>query len=171
MTRLTLAFTLLLTTAAAAHAQTPNGNPGSDPLREAMRTGDSAKVEEAHINASRANRLKAESAAATGRSSNRPQTFKAQVEVTNRAAKAIKSVVWTATLTDPDTGSVIRAYDVETKADIAPGKTKRLSERLLTPPATVVNSSAKRPRRTPVADLKVAVKSVTYVDGSTSATP
>lgn len=170
MTKLTLAFALLLTASAAARAQVPGGSPGSDPLREAMRQGDAARVGEAHIRTSRVYGASAERAANAARR-NLPQTFKAELRVTNSAAKAIKSVAWTATLTDPLTGAVLRTYDVESEARIAPGRTKKLSKRLRTPPATALNASAGRPRVMPVADLKVAVTGVTYVDGSTSTTP
>lgn len=170
MTKLTLAFALLLIASAAARAQVPGGSPGSDPLREAMRQGDAAKVEEAHIRASRISGARSEREAASARR-NRSQTFKAEIRVTNSAAKAIRSVVWTATLTDPLTGAVLRTYEVESEARIAPGQTKKLSKRLRTPSATVVNTSASRPRVVPVADLKVAVTGVTYADGSTSTTP
>ena len=171
MTKLTLAFALLLTASAAAHAQVPGGSPGSNPLREAMRQGDAAKVEEAHIRASRIYGARSESEAASARRRNMPQTFKAEIRVTNSASKAIKSVVWTATLTDPMTGALLRTYEVESEARIAPGQTKKLSKRLRTPSATVVNTSASRPRVVPVADLKVAITGVTYADGSTSTTP
>lgn len=173
MTKLTLALALLLTAAAASRAQTtPVGTPyppGSSPIEPKI-IRDPVHREEALITASRTRNYSAEREADAARRA-MPPTFKAQVEVTNRAAKAIKSVVWTATLTDPDTGAVIRTYDVETKAGIAPGKTKRLSKRLRTPRANVVNTSAQSPRRGLVADLKVAVKSVTYADGTTSTTP
>ena len=170
MTKLTLAFALLLTASAAARAQLPGGSPGSDPLREAMRQGDAAKVEEAHIRASRISGARSEREAAAARR-DRPQTFKAEIRVMNSAAKAIKSVVWTATLTDPLTGAVLRTYEVESETSIAPGKTKKLSKRLRKPGPIVVNASTGSTSRIPVADLKVAVTGVTYVDGSTSTTP
>ena len=168
MTKLTVALALLLTAAAAARAQTPNGNSGNDPLRDAMRTGDAAKIGEAHIEASRAFGAGAEREAA--RLGMTP-SFKAVVEVTNRAAKAIKSVSWTATLTEPGTGNVIQSYDVETKTRIDPGTTKKLSKRLRTPRASRLLLATTPRGRSPVADLKVEVTGVTYVDGSTSTTP
>ncbi|HEX8338507.1 MAG TPA: hypothetical protein VF621_17445 [Pyrinomonadaceae bacterium] len=170
MTKLTLALALSLTAAAAAHAQTPNGNPGSDPVREALRLGDSAKVEEAHINASRRRSAVAERAAASARRVS-SRTFKAEVAVTNHAAKPIRSVSWTATLTDPGTGSVIRSYDVTTKTRIAPGTSKKLSKHLRTPAADRTTLATTPLGGRPVADLKVEVTGVTYADGSTSTTP
>lgn len=170
MTKLTLALALSLAAAAAARAQIPNGNPGSQPLREAMRTGDPSRSQEAHIEASRAAGARAESEADAARRNLGP-TFKAQVEVTNHAAKAIETVFWTATLLDPDTGAVIRSYDVMTRARIAPGKTRKLSKYLRTPRANLVKVTSRSGNKRPVADLKVAVKGVTYVDGSTSTTP
>ena len=168
MKKLTLAFALLLSVSAAAHAQLPNGSPGSDPLREAMRTGDAAKVDEAHIHASRIYGARAENAAARRGTT---KTFKAVVEVTNHAAKAIKSVEWTTTLTDPNTGDVIHTYDVTTKANIAPGKTKKLSKNLRTSHARRVSATDRNPYQPRVGNLQVEVKGVTYADGTTSATP
>ncbi|MET0645020.1 MAG: hypothetical protein ABW208_00280 [Pyrinomonadaceae bacterium] len=170
MKKLTLAFALLLTASAAAHAQVPGGGPGSDPRREAMRLGDAAKAEEAHISDYRASNVRIENEAAAARR-HTPRTFKAEVEVTNHSAKAIKSVAWTAMLVDTATGDVIRTYDVETKSRIAPGKTKKLAKRLPTPRARVVNASGNPSRRAAVANLKVEVASVTYADGTTSTAP
>jgi hypothetical protein len=173
MTKLTLAFALLLTAAAAAHAQTtPAGTPyppGTSPIEPRI-IRDPVQRDEAHITASRSYSAAAESEADAARRSMLPN-FKAVVEVTNHAAKAIKSVSWTATLTDPDTGTVVRTYDVTTKTDIAPGKTKKLSKRLRTPRANVVRITSRPRYKRSVADLKVAVTGVTYVDGSTSTTP
>ncbi|HEX7314845.1 MAG TPA: hypothetical protein VF297_13040 [Pyrinomonadaceae bacterium] len=178
MKKLTLIFALLLAAAAAAHAQVPNNNPaqlpnnnpGTDPFRDARLSRDPAKSEEALISASRASNARAESEADAVRR-NLPATFNAEVEVTNSAAKTIKSVAWTATLLDSETGAVIRSYDVTTNARIAPGKTKKLSKFLRTPRANVVKVSSRAARRPPVADLKVKVIGVTYEDGSTSTTP
>lgn len=170
MTKLTLAFALLLTATAAAHAQAPNGNPTNDPLRNAMRVGDAAKVGEAMIEASRASNVRLEGEANAARRS-RPRTFDAEIKVTNSAAKAIRAVYWTATLTDPETGAVIRSYDVASESRIAPGSTRRLSKRLRTPRDSVVRASARPRNKAAVADLKVKVTGVTYVDGSTSTTP
>lgn len=171
MKKLTLAFALLLTASAAARAQTPNNsNAGNDPVRQAMRMGDSAKAEEAHIAASRTAGAAAERAAASARR-NMPPTFKAEVEVTNNAAKAIKSVTWTATLTEPGTGNVIRSYDVTTKTRIAPGSKKKLSKRLRAPRADRALLAATPYGRSPAADLKVEVTGVTYADGTTSTKP
>jgi hypothetical protein len=173
MTKLTLALALTLAASATALAQTPSNagvGAGNDRVRDAMRLGDSAKAEEAHITASRAYSASAESEANAARRRVVP-TFKAVVEVTNHAAKAIKSVYWTATLTDPGTGNVISSYDVKTKTRIAPGSTKKLSKHLRAPrPAPAMLASTPL-GKSPVADLKVEVKGVTYVDGTTSTTP
>lgn len=170
MTKLTLALALTLA-AAAAHAQTPsNANAGNDRVREAMRTGDAAKVEEAHINASRAYSARAEREANATRRRTSP-TVKAEIEVTNHAAKAIKSVTWTATFTEPGSGNVISSYDVKTKTRIAPGSTKKLSKHLRAPRQDARMIATTPFGMTPVANLKVEVTGVTYADGTTSATP
>ena len=174
MKKLTLVFALLLTAAAAARAQdrTPAGTPyppGSSSIDPKI-IRDPVHRDEAHIAASRARTSPMEREASAWRY-NMPRTFKALVEVTNHAAKAIKSVEWTATLTDPATGDVIGTYDVTTKSNIAPGKTKKLSKRLTTPHARVVSATASNPYQSRVGDLKVEVKNVTYADGTTSATP
>lgn len=170
MKKLILTFALLLTAAAAAHAQIPNNNLGTDPFRDARYSRDPAKSEEALIIASRISSIPAENEADAVRRS-LPPTFKAKIEVTNSAAKTIKSVEWRATLLDSETGAVIRAYDVTTDARIAPGKTKKLSKSLRTPHAKAVKATSRAPRRAQVADLKVKVTGVTYEDGTTSAAP
>lgn len=174
MKKLTLTLALLLTAATAAHAQapsgTPNGNPNNDSLRYAIRIGDPVKTQEAMIEASRATSVRIESEADAERRS-RPGTFDAAIKVTNSAAKAIKAVIWRATLLDAETGAVIRTYDVTSKTSIAPGKTKTLSKQLQTPRAHVLKATSQTPRKAPVADLKVKVTVVTYEDGSTSETP
>ena len=178
MRKLTLTRALLLTAAAAAHAQSPAGPPtGSnisaverDPLRDAMRYGDGAKAGEAMIEASRASNVRLENEANVGRRT-KLQTFKAEIEVTNSAVKTISAVIWRATLLDPKTGAVIRYYDVTTSAKIAPGKTKKLSKQLTTPRANQARTGSQTPNSPNVADLKVKVTGVTYEDGSFSPTP
>lgn len=174
MKKLTLTFALLLAASAAAHAQdrTPAGTPyppGSSSLDPKI-IRDPVHRDEAHIAASRVRANEAEREAAAWRY-NMPRTFKAVVEVTNHAAKAIKSVEWTTTLIDPNTGDVIRTYDVTTKANIAPGRTKKLSKNLRTPNARVVSATDRNLYQPRVGNLKVEVKGVTYADGTTSTTP
>ena len=173
MKKLTLAFALLLTAAAAAHAQTtPAGTPyppGSSPI-DTKKISDPVKLDEAHIANSRMRTYRPEVVpSSSGRA--RRETFKAEVVVTNHAAKAIKSVEWTTTLTDPDTGDIISTYDVTTKSNIAPGKTKRLSKRLRTPHVRVVSATSRNPYQPQVGNIKVEITGVTYADGSTSTTP
>lgn len=175
MKKLTLTFALLLTSAAAAHAQstTPAGTPyppGTSPIEPRI-ISDPVKRDEAHIEGSRMRGYRPEVVPSSSSGRYKPQTFKAEVVVTNHAAKAIKSVEWTATLTDPNTGHVISTYDVTSKSKIEPGKTKKLSKSLHTPRERVVNASSRNPRRPSVANVKVEIKSVTYADGTTSTTP
>ena len=172
MKKLTLAFALLLTATAAAHAQTPTGAPyppGSSEIYP-KKISDPVKLDEAHIANSRVRAVPVEREAAAA-ARNRPQTFKAEVVVTNHAAKAIKSVEWTATLTDPGTGDVISTYDVTSNSKIKPGKTKKLSKSLRTPYVRVANGSSRNSYRPRTGNVKVEVKSVTYEDGTTSTTP
>lgn len=177
MRKLTLAFAFLLTASAAARAQDPySGAPVRDPHRDALAIRDPVRREEALIAGARRTISRMEHEAASGRRSSRSGSgayvgFKAEIEVTNRSAKTIKSVNWTATLTDPETGAVIDAYDVTTRASIAPGGKKKFSKRLKTPRAAVLNAARTQTGRAPVADLKVAVTGVTYADGSTAPTP
>jgi hypothetical protein len=172
MRKLPLAFALLLTVAAAAQAQTPAGTqyPAGSSDIYPKKIKDSVQLDESHIANSRASSAPAEREAAAARN-NRPQTFKAVVEVTNHAAQAIKSVEWTTTLIDPNTGDVISTYDVTTKTRIAPGKTKKLSKNLRTPYARVVSVRDRTPYRPRVGNIAVEVKAVTYADGTTSTTP
>jgi hypothetical protein len=166
MKKLTLTFTLLLTAAAAAHAQMPTP---SDAQRQPMSDRDPIHRDESRIaGANRRNaEMEREADAARRRT---PRTFKAEVEVTNHAAKDIKSISWTVTLTDY-TGAVIDSYDVKTKTRIAPGSTKKLSKRLRTPRDNVVSVTSLLGYSPAVAGLKVEVTGVTYADGSTSTTP
>lgn len=94
-------------------------------------------------------------------------TFKAQIVVTNRNSRTIKSVSWVATLTDPDTGEVLGKYEITSETRIGPGKKKQLEKKLPIPQFRVVSVGAPRT----VANLKSAVTSVTFVDGATSTEP
>jgi hypothetical protein len=175
MKKLTLTFALLLTATAVAHAQdsrTPAGTqypPGSSEIYP-KKIKDPVQLDEAHIANARVRTTPSEREAASARY-NRNRSFKAVVEVTNHAAKAIKSVEWTATLTDSLTGDIISTYDVTTKSNIAPGKTKKLSKNLRTPAARVVSAAAGNPYRPQVGNIQVEVKTITYADGTTSTTP
>ncbi len=175
MTKLTLAFALMLTAAAAAHAQgtTPAGTPlppGTSDLH-LRKIKDPVHLDEALINASRNRNIsRAESVPHTARNT-KPPTFDAKIKVKNSSTKFIESVDWTATLLDPETGAVIRSYAVTSKTRIAPGKSKKLSEKLEKPGYRVVSAVSPNPHKGVVADLKVKVTSVTYADGSTSTTP
>lgn len=172
MTKLLLAGVLVFCAAASARAQVnpASRHTGQDTLREALAEPDPVRREERLI--ARTNRANArmEEQAKSGRAPKGP-AFKARIDVTNRSGKRIESVSWTATLTDPATGAVVRSYEVTTKARIAPGETKRLTEKFETPRAGLVLASDPTRRSPRVADLKVAVRSVTYEDGTTSATP
>jgi hypothetical protein len=153
-----------------AQAQPPTAQDRWD---DAMRRSpDPVRRDEAHIAHSRRQGSISEREAAAAYRSSLAPSFKAGVVVTNSSAKTIKSVDWSATLTDPYTGAVIRTYDVTSKARIAPGRSKKLTKKLQTPRAQVVNAAAPARRRSlPVAQLKVTVTRVTYEDGSTSETP
>lgn len=170
MKKLTLALALLLTATAAAHAQTtPAGTqypPGSSEIYP-KKIKDPVQLDESHIVNSRVNTAPSEREAASSRY-NKPPTFKVEIMVTNRAAKAIKSVEWAVTLTDPTTGDIISTYDVTTKAKISPGKSKKLSKNLNNPQARVVSVRDRTPYQPQVGNIKVEVTSVTYADDTTS---
>ena len=178
MRRVVSLLFLSLLGAVCAAAQTPGGNsnantggsPSGESLRAAMRAGDPARGGEALISASRAYNAKFEDEADAARRAV-PRTFNAEVVVTNGAAQAIRSVSWTATLINRDTGAVIRSYDVTTRTRIAPGKTRKLSKFLQTPRDNVVKVASQPPGKPTVADLKVRITGVTYADGTTSTTP
>lgn len=175
MKQLTLAFALLLIAAATAPAQdrTPAGTaypPGSSEIYP-RKIKDPVQLDEAHIANSRASTGPAEREAASAWRYNRPSTFKAEVMVTNHAAKAIKSVAWTTTLTDSVTGNVISTYDVMTETKISPGKTKKLSKKLRAPQARVVSATSRTFYQPQTGRIEVEVTSVTYADGTTSTTP
>jgi len=173
MKKLTLAFALLLIASAGAYAQTtPAGTqypPGSTEIYP-KKIKDPVQLDEAHIANSRA-RSGYSAREADASRYNKPPIFKVEIMVTNRAAKTIKSVEWTVTLTDPNTGDVISTYDVTNKAKISPGKSKKLSQTLRNPQARVVRATDPTPSQPRVGNIKVAVKNVTYADGTTSTTP
>lgn len=174
MKKLTLTLALLLTAAAAAHAQDRTAAGTTYPAGSSdiypKKIKDSVQLDETHIANSRTRSTPAEQEAAAARR-NQPRTFKAVVEVTNHAAQAIKSVEWTATLTDTVTGDVISTYDVTTKSNIAPGKTKKLSKNLRTPHTRVVSATSRNFYQPQSGKVSVEVKAVTYADGTTSTTP
>jgi hypothetical protein len=176
MRKLMLAAALALAALASVHAQNipPEHSRSAPPNnnRDALTIRDPIHRDEALIAGAnrRGNSLQGDGSDEIRTSIYVPM-FKAQIEVMNNSAKAIKSVSWSASLTDPGTGQLIRAYDVTTEARIAPGKSKKLSKRLPTPRVNVVSANAPPSRKAPtVADLKTKITLVTYEDGSTSET-
>jgi hypothetical protein len=168
MKKLTLAFALLLTASAAAHAQMPT-RPSSDPLgRDVDRPGIARDEMNISDSRSRASAMEREADRARRASS---RNFKAEIRVTNHADKAIKFVSWTAMITDASSGEVIQTHQLTTNARIAPGKTKKLSKRLKPPRADEVTGGSWPGRLPWFGPIKVEVNSVTYVDGTTSTTP
>lgn len=176
MRKVTLAACLALAALTSTHAQNlpPGHSPSATPNnRDALTIKDLIHRDEALIAGANKRGNSAQGDTAEVPHYTHANTFKAQIEVTNNSTKAIKSVSWLASLIDPGTGQLIRAYDVTTKARIAPSKTKRLLKRLATPHVNVVSAnSTPTSRKSPaVADLKVKVTRVIYEDGTTSDTP
>ena len=171
MKRLMLVAALAVVALAAAptQAQPPTAQERWDNAR--LRDPDPAVREEAHIRNSRIQSNRAEREANSSYRASLVSSFEARLVVTNTSAKTVRSVDWTATLTDRETGELISTYDVTTETKIAPGKAKRLKKKLQTPRARVVNAAGGRRRRAQVADLMVSVTRVTYEDGTTSETP
>jgi len=173
MKKLMLATALALSAVVSAHAQATRPNTGGDTLQDALRDPDPIHRDERLIaGANRRNNRPDINDGSVPLPIHRAASFEAKVAVVNTSAKKIKAVFWSATLTDPSTGELIRTYNVRTKAHIAPGGTKELKKMLFTPRAKVVTASAPLRRNSPaVADLKVAITGITYEDGSTSPTP
>ncbi|HEX7314844.1 MAG TPA: hypothetical protein VF297_13035 [Pyrinomonadaceae bacterium] len=169
MKKLTLAFALLLTASAAAHAQMPT-RPSNDPLGRDTDPRPGIARDEINIGDSRSRVSSMEREADRARRSS-PGNLKAEFEVTNNADKAIKSVAWTATITNADSGDVIQTQQLTTNTRIDPGKTKKLSKRLKAPRADEVKGGYFPGLPFWFGPVKVEIKSVTYVDGSTSTTP
>ncbi|MDT7689535.1 MAG: hypothetical protein QOE46_2294 [Acidobacteriota bacterium] len=170
-----VAATLMLAASALAHAQGSAPTPAQrsstgDTMQDAMRDKDSVRREERVIGITSRELTKMEREADA--SHHAPaRMFKAEVVVTNHGTRTIKSVSWSASLTDPGTDQLIRTYDVTTAARIAPGKTKKLTKQLPTPRANVVSAAVPSGAKPHAADLKAVVTRVTYTDGSTSTTP
>src|SRR5687767_13895050 len=140
MKKLMLAAALMLAALASAHAQNipPGQNPSSAITpnnRDALTIKDPIHRDEALIAGANRRGNSLQSDPVDIRNSPYSHTFKAQIEVTNNSTKVIKSISWAASLLDPDTGRLIRSYDVTTNARIAPGKKKQISRRLPTPRA------------------------------------
>ncbi|HZH29716.1 MAG TPA: hypothetical protein VEY11_02930 [Pyrinomonadaceae bacterium] len=171
MTKLMLAATLTLLAAVSAQAQVSRRpNPEDNTRQAALSDPDPIRREERLISIS-SRELSGPRRAADAPPFANVSTFKAQLDITNRGSKTIKSVSWLATLTDPATGALIRTYNIETKRRIAPGATKKLEKKLPTPRAHTV-SAAPGGRKSPVvADLKSTIIQITYEDGSTSEKP
>jgi hypothetical protein len=162
MKKLMLATALMLAALASAHAQNipPGQSPSATPNnnRDALTIKDPIHRDEALIaGANRRGNSLQKSDTINIPNSPYVHTFNARIEVTNNSTKAIKSVSWSASLIDPGTGQLIRAYDVTTNARIAPGKKKHLSKRLPTPRANVVSANSPSISKVPVADLKTKV--------------
>lgn len=166
MKRLTLSLALALLAVSAAHAQ---ADPGQG-LEHILREPNPERRNEVLVERGRQrlDELSRTSRAARGVGE---RTFKASVVVLNRSPKTVKSVLWTVSLVDPESGATIRSYDVATEGRIAPGKRKSLTRRLPIPPSGVV--SARRPGGTtvPVADVVTSVTRIEYTDGSSTDSP
>ena len=161
-----LSLALALLAASAAHAQ-------ADPrqgMEHILREPDPERRSEVLVERGR---LKLDELSRTGSPSRGAgaRTFKASVVVDNRSAKAVRSVQWTVTLVDPSSGTTIRRYYVTTEGRVAPGKSKRLSQRLPVPPARVVNARSAGSAPAPVADVVTAVTRIEYADGSSADSP
>ena len=163
------ALALVALAAAPTQAQPPTAQDRRDNAR--LRDPDPAVREEAHIRNFRIHSARAEREAASSYRSMLLPSFEARLVVTNTSAKTVRSVDWTATLTDRETGELISTYDVTTETKIAPGKAKRLKKKFRTPSARAVDAAGERRRPAQVADLTVSVTRVTYEDGTTSETP
>jgi hypothetical protein len=178
MTRFILLAVLIFSAVVIANAQRdPRGTSTVDTVQDALRDPDPIHRDERLIAGANRNirRIPREDPLPPSRSlrSATPlPVFKARVVVTNHSAKLIKSVYWTAILTQPGTNDIISQHHLTSHVDIAPGKTKKVTQKLQIRPVRVVNVAKLPPVNSPqVADLKVAVTEVIYADGSTSKTP
>ena len=170
MKKLLLAATLTMIAAGSVQAQVSRRPSEGDNNRQAaMRDPDPVRREERMISIS-SRELRREHRPYRERYVS-SRTFKAQVAVTNRSAKTIKSVSWRASLIDPATGELIRSYPVTTEKRIAPGGTKKLETKLPVPMARLVRVGPDGVTSPTTADLKSTIVRVTYEDGSTSETP
>lgn len=175
--RLMLVVAAVLAAAASAQAQTsdPLGRPGIGPdtVRDAQRDPNPARREDRLISVAEREFGEIEKEARASHGGGDGWMVRAGVVVTNHTSKVIKSVSWAASFTDPDTGRLIRRYDVSTGARIKPGKTKALTKSLPIPTVKVVSAAApaNHKARTTFAHLTSGVTGVTYVDGSTSSAP
>jgi hypothetical protein len=160
-----IAVTLVLS--ASAYAQSPPGSSsGRDTVQRALRDPDPVRRDERLISISHSNPSNSSSNSSAWRNEI-ARSFKGLVFVENHSGLAIKSVSWVASLTDPQTGALIRTYDVTTKTRIAPGKSKVLTRKFTLPISDVVN--ADKIRR--VANLTSTITGITYEDGSTASAP
>ena len=155
-----LAVTVLAVSAARAQ--------GADikERKEVLREPDPERRGEIIFNRSR---VKLDELARTANSSRRAdaRTFEASVLINNRAAKTVKSVSWRVSLVDPDSGEVIRKYDITTEKRIAPGRRKKLTRRLPVPPPGSVSANARGGASSgTVADVVAVVTRVEYTDGT-----
>jgi hypothetical protein len=166
-----LAVTLTLLAAVSAGAQVSRRpNPEDNTRQAALSDPDPIRREERLISIS-SREMSGPRRAADAPPFANVSTFKAQLDITNRGSKTIKSVSWLATLTDPATGALIRTYNIETRRRIAPGATKTLEKKLPTPRAHVVRVAPGGRKLPVIADLKSTIIRITYEDGSTSETP
>src|SRR5688572_3372021 len=135
MKRLLLTLALaLLAVSSAARAQTERGTHPGQGLEHILREPNPERRSEVLVERGR---LKLDELSRTGSPSRGAgaRTFKASVLVDNRSAKAVRSVQWTVTLVVPSSGATISRYYVTTEGRVAPGKSKRLTQRLPVPPA------------------------------------
>jgi len=100
------------------------------------------------------------------------RTFPASVVVHNQSTKSIKSVFWSVSLVNPESGELIRKYEVISDKRIKPTERRKLTRRLPIPFVRVVRATAgggKSPDD--IANVVTVITRVEYTDGSFADSP
>jgi hypothetical protein len=159
-------FTLTLLVASSARAQT---DPQRGIQRDGLRGIVPDNVEDVTLH-KRQQKLDEVSRMTKWRPTGR--TFPASVVVHNRSTKNIKSVSWSVSLVNPESGELIRKYEVTSDKRIKPAERRKLTRRLPIPFVRVVSATAGGGKSSDeIANVVTAITRVEYTDGSFADSP
>ncbi|HEV2803277.1 MAG TPA: hypothetical protein VGW12_22645 [Pyrinomonadaceae bacterium] len=99
-------------------------------------------------------------------------TFQASVVVHNQSAKSIKTVFWSVSLVNPESGELIRKYEVTSDKRIKPTERRKLTQRLPIPFVRVVSATGGGGKSSDeIANVVTVITRVEYTDGSFADSP
>jgi hypothetical protein len=159
-------FTLTLLVASAARAQS---DPQRGIQREGLRGIVPDNVEDVTIHK---RRQTLDEVSRMTRWHPTGRTFPASVVVHNQSTKSIKSVFWSVSLVNAESGELIRKYEVTSDKRIKPTERRKLTQRLPIPFVHVVRATAGGGKSSDeIANVVTLITRVEYTDGSFANSP